>query len=184
VIALVPGIEPGDILLFRGGTTFLERGIYFFEQLEDGPQQALYHHAAVALNDREKIEALLRVEITSLVDTGHFDVFRPPVDRARRREALRALRSLQGQRYDYLLILDDALRYATRGVLHLPRRWVQSWERRRKICSSLVAWYLRRAGFKSRRLKRWPPPSPEDLYLALKHFQVPIRDTEARGVDL
>ncbi|SFU71405.1 hypothetical protein [Alicyclobacillus macrosporangiidus] len=171
---MVPGIQPGDVLLFRDGTGLLERGIDFFETLEDGPQPVMYHHAAIALGDHAKIEALLRVEITALADTGNFDVFRPPVDIGRRREALRALRSLQGQRYDYLLILDDALRYATRGVIHLPRRWVESWERRRKICSSLVAYYLRKAGFRSKKLRRWPPPSPEDLYLALRHFQVPL----------
>jgi hypothetical protein len=167
----IPDIREGDILLYYEGGRRFAPFIEIGEILEDGRQPREYYHAAIALDSRHKIETDgFPVMITNIIYDGSFDVFRPPIPLPDIRRGLYATRQLIGQRYDWLLIIDDALRFLTRGVIHLPRKWVESEERRRKVCSSLVAYYLRAAGW--REIQRWPPPTPEDLFLALKDYQV------------
>lgn len=161
----------GDILLFYANPTFEQELIELGERLEDGPQPRMYYHCAVATGERRKIEALSRVYETSISYDGSFDVFRPSIPLVNVRKGLRYLRGLLGERYDWLLIVDDGLRYLTQSIVHLPKRMVLNNERQRKICSSLVADYLDKAGFRCG-LKTYAIPSPQDLAIALQPYQV------------
>jgi hypothetical protein len=167
----IPLIREGDILLYYKGGAWSAPLIDLGEILEDGWQKREYYHCAVALDAQQKIETDgYPVKVDNIQYDGSFDLFRPPIPAQDIRRGLDATRQLIGQKYDWLLIVDDALRFTSRGIIHLPRRWIESEERRRKICSSLVVYYLRAAGWHG--VRRWPPATPEDLFLALKDYQV------------
>lgn len=165
-------IREGDILLYRKGGHVSEALIDFGEELEDGIQAREYYHVAVACNSQLKIEAngFEPVCITNIIDDGTFDVFRPQIPISRIRDGLYALRKLEGQKYDWWTIADEALRDLTFNLIHLPENFINDEERRRKICSTLVAFYFRKCEWGV--LKRWPKPSPEDIYLLVKEYQV------------
>lgn len=161
--------QPGDILVYYRNPSVIDRGIQLAEEIEDGPQPRFYYHVAIALDANRKLEAYRRVGIHPIEYNDTFDVFRPPIAHRRRDNALQFVRSFVGQRYDYILILDDALRYLTHGHVHLPVRYVKSLERHMKVCSSLLVRYLLKA--------MWGPKlgrnaSPEDVYLAVKDYGV------------
>lgn len=161
--------RPGDILMYRHAPNFDTKLIQFGEELEDGCEQDEYYHCAIALNPNTKIEAQGKSVAVDQIDYGNFDVFRPPLMADQISEGLSAVKECIGQRYDWVLIIDDALRYLTRNLIHLPVRYVKSEERKKKICSSLVALYLDAAGWK----KDWSlSVSPEDVYLAVKDWRV------------
>lgn len=164
-------VQPGDILLYYKGGGWSAPAIKLGEILEDGLQPREYYHAAVALDAQHKIETNgFPVSITEIIFDKSFDVFRPPIEPEDIQRGLHETLKLIGQKYDWVAIVDDALRFLTQGVFHLPTRWVMSEERRRKICSSMVNYYLWQAGWTG--IRRFPPPTPEDLGLALKPYQV------------
>lgn len=178
-------VHEGDILLYRRINTAAEAAIVFGEVLEDGIEDREYYHCAIALSSTQKVEALGEICVTNIVQDGSFDVFRVPLHPDDIRQGLHAALKLVGQKYDWWLIADDVLRYLTRGHVHLPKKFIESKERRMKICSSFVHYFFRRAtrpkssvysvavrGSILRRLKRWPPPSPQDLYLAVQEYEV------------
>lgn len=169
----LPDIQPGDILLYyRDGGLLSDPLIKLGEVLEDGPQSVEYYHCAIALDAKTKIETngFEPVCVTNIIYDGTFDVFRPPIDQKSRNEALQKVMELQGQHYDWLLILDDAFRFMTFNLIHLPENRINNSERRRKICSTLVAFYFESA--KWGELRKWPRPTPEDIWLEVQEFPV------------
>ncbi|MCL6442088.1 MAG: hypothetical protein K6T83_01255 [Alicyclobacillus sp.] len=161
--------KPGDILLYPHPPNLSTRLIELGERLEDGKQPIEFYHVALALGPYDKLEADgKRVEVNP-IDYGKFIAYRPPIPKDRRDKALAEMRKYIGQPYDWWLILDDALRYLTRGVVHLPVRFISSQERRKKVCSSLVARYLAAAEWGP---KLGPNSSPEDLWLAVREYPV------------
>ncbi|EPZ47618.1 hypothetical protein [Alicyclobacillus acidoterrestris] len=162
-------ILPGDILLYRNPPTFLTHLIDIGEYFEDGQRSPIYYHVAIALNDKEKIEANgNQVAIAPIDNGGTFDVYRPPILPRNIRDGLSYVKSLEGQRYDWLLIVDDALRYSTHNIVHLPVAMVKRSERYRKICSTVVAEYFRAAHY----INLSGNVSPQDVYLAIADFEV------------
>lgn len=163
-------VQGGDILLYTDHPDWIDRGIQFFERLEDGKHKFMPYHTAVALNSTTQIAAYHKVEIAPLgYDGPDFLVYRPPITPRRRERALEYVKTFNGEPYDYVAIVDDALRYSTHNLLHLPVRWVDSVERHAKVCSSLVADYFNEAIFPG----DWGPnTSPLDIYLAVKDYRV------------
>ncbi|MFB5192747.1 hypothetical protein [Alicyclobacillus fastidiosus] len=170
--------EPGDILLYRKYPSIGHDLIIDGEILEDGRQQREYWHVAIALDVKNKIEADGKTVAIHPIDYGNFDAFRPPIGSRRIDLALSVIRQFVGQGYDWWLIIDDAIRYATKripkclgGPWHLPAAFIQSEERRAKVCSSLAVAYFNAAV--------WGPKldrnaSPEDIYLAVKDFPINV----------
>ncbi len=161
--------EPGDILLYRKSPSIADRLVEFGERLEDGAQDREYYHVAIALNANDKIEAYGKSVAIHPIDYGNFDAFRPPIAPRRIGIGLGTIRQYVGQAYDWWLIIDDALRYISRGVFHLPVSFIRSTERRGKVCSSLVVSYFKAA--------YWGPnltsnASPEDIWIAVKDYPV------------
>lgn len=164
--------QPGDILLYRRVRSIPDALVDIGAILEDGLQTTIYYHVAIALGPSEQIETDGHTVAThAILYDGSFNVFRPPIDEANRRTGLACVRGFIGQHYDWTLITDDALRDLSRGVLHLPLWYVQSKERKEKVCSSLTVRYFRHA--------QWAPPrkldinsSPEDIALAVHEWPV------------
>lgn len=159
----------GDILVYTENPDLVDQGIDFFERLEDGQQQTYAYHVAIALNANTQIAAYKRVSIHPIGYDGKFMAYRPPITPRRRENGLEYVKSFNGQAYDYWLIFDDALRYSTRNLIHLPVSFVRSQERHAKVCSSLVAKYFQAAHFPGD-WGFWT--SPEDVYLAIQNFRV------------
>lgn len=159
--------EPGDILMYRHGNTLDKRLIDFGERLEDGAQSPMYYHVAIALGPNLKIEAQGKSVAIDTIDYGNFDPYRPPLSAAQIHDGLTAVKKCVGQPYDWWLIINDALSYLTHGIVHLPTKWIESEERKSKICSSLAALYFKAAGLGV----RWAlSVSPEDIFLAVKEW--------------
>ncbi|GMA64939.1 hypothetical protein NZD89_06025 [Alicyclobacillus fastidiosus] len=168
--------KPGDILLYRKSPSIGDDLIIEGESFEDGRQDREYYHVAIALDANNKIEAYGKSVAIHPIDYGNFDAFRPPIGSHRVKSALAVIRRCVGQGYDWWLIIDDAIRYLTKfipkrlgGPWHLPVSFIQSDERRGKVCSSLAVAYLNAA--------LWGPKlgrnaSPEDIYLAVKDFPI------------
>lgn len=164
-------VEAGDILLYRHAPTITTRLIELGEVLEDGKQSHEYYHVAIALSSIRKIEANgNRVQIAPVNNGGIYDVYRPPLSSFQIHMGLAHVKAMEGQRYDWLLIVDDALRYLTHNLVHLPVRWVKRNERYMKICSTLAAEYLKAAKFVSD-VEFTDNTSPEDIWLAVKDYR-------------
>lgn len=163
-------VQAGDILLYTDHPDWIDRGIQFFEELEDGKHKFMPYHVALALDSTTQIAAYRKVEIVPIgYDGPDYLVYRPPISPRRREKGLELVKEFNGQSYDYLAIFDDALRYATRNLIHLPVSWIQSTERHMKVCSSLVADYFNEAMFPG----DWTHhTSPLDVYLAVKDYRV------------
>lgn len=164
--------QAGDILLYRRVMTLTEALIDVGEVLEDGPQNKIYYHCAVALDEYHEISALASgVRVYSITYNDEFDIYRLPIPPDKLKESLDRLKTLEGQPYDWVCIVDDSLRYLTRGLVHLPEWWVRSTERHCKICITFIRKDLKWANFN-------PPipltlhSSPEDLALALRKWRV------------
>lgn len=158
----------GDILLYSHAPNLSTRLIQFGEELEDGMQPVECYHVAIALDGYRKIEADGKNVAINPIDYERCAVFRPPIDKGHIRQGLGETLKLVDQPYDWVLILDDALRYFTHNYIHLPVQYVKSQERRKKICSSLVAFYFGKAqwGHLGRNA------SPEDVWLQVKDWPV------------
>ncbi|MFB5192646.1 hypothetical protein [Alicyclobacillus fastidiosus] len=159
--------ESGDILLYETPPNLDTRLILKGERMEDPGGARYFYHVAIALDANWKIEAQGKTVAITDIDYGRFAVFRPPIPPSRVKNGVAAVRDCVGQNYDWLAIMNDGLSYLTRGRIHLPKRWVESSERKRKICSSLVALYFNAA--------KWGPKfgltvSPEDIYEAVKDW--------------
>jgi hypothetical protein len=161
--------EPGDILLYRTLQTFEVREIDWVERLKDGRQHYFYYHSSIALDAHTEIESNGKTVAMKPLAHDGFDVFRPPVPVDSRDAALRFIRTLVGQRYDWVLVFDDVLRAITHDLVHLPVSFVESEERHRKICSSLVVKYLNATGLQHTLTRN---ALPEDIYIQFKDFQV------------
>lgn len=162
-------ILPGDILLYGKHSGPITHLIDWGEIIEDGKQSKEFYHVAIALNEYTKIEADGKNVAIKPIDYGNFDIYRPPIKKDNINKGLNATRKLIGQPYDWPLIIDDALRYLTKGHVHLPTKWINSLERHMKICSSVAAFYFKYTGWYQS--KNWHP-SPEDIYLMVKKWPV------------
>lgn len=161
--------NPGDILLYRKDPSVFDGLVDEFEEMEYRKQKEYFYHVGIALNNFETIEADGRYVEVNPIDYERADIFRPPINQQSINYALGEIRKYIGQSYDWILILDDALRYLTRNLIHLPVRYIRSRERHAKVCSTLVAKYLGYAG--------WGPlyglnVSPQDLWFAIKDYEV------------
>lgn len=162
--------QPGDILMFRELDTLEVREIDWIERLKDGQQPYLYYHCSIVVDKDTLMESNgYKVVLRRTPSTG-FDAFRPPLSLDKRRQAIEQLKGLIGQKYDWVLIVDDVLRALTHNVIHLPGGLVAREERYRKICSTLVVRYLNFAGWNQKQLTL--NALPEDIYLALRDYQV------------
>jgi hypothetical protein len=155
-------VKTGDILLYYPSNLIWE-AVVVGEILEDGIQDKEYCHVAIALNDREKIEADGHAVVINPIDyKERFDVYTVSEDRDAIHKALTSVQKYLGQGYDWLEIIDQALRDLSHGLLHLPKHLIMQSEAHRKICSTLAAVYLKELGIEVKEL-----PSPEDIYLAI-----------------
>jgi hypothetical protein len=155
-------VKTGDILLYYPSNLIWE-AVVVGEILEDGIQDKEYCHVAIALNDREKIEADGHAVVINPIDyKERFDVYTVSEDRDAIHKALTSVQKYLGQGYDWLEIIDQALRDLSHGLLHLPKHLIMQSEAHRKICSTLAAIYLKELGIEVKEL-----PSPEDIYLAI-----------------
>lgn len=161
-------VKAGDILLYGHAPNFETRMIQFGEILEDGIQDQEFYHVAIALNALNKIEANGKYVEINPIDYGKFSIFRPPIDQLNIKKGLDESCQLVGEPYDWLLIFDDVLRYLTHNFIHLPEKWINLQERHKKICSSLVAFYFRKAGWHDSK----DQPNPEDIYLMVKNWRI------------
>ncbi len=167
--------QPGDILLYFRAPNLGTRLIQVGEELEDGVDKRMAYHVAVAMDQYTKIEANGHSVADAPIDYANCRVFRPPILSQNIHNGLHAVRKLIGQRYDWVLILDDALRYLSHDRVHLPVGYVRSEERRGKVCSSLVSVYLRAAAWEpAKALTR--NASPQDDYLLLRAYEVGCSD--------
>jgi hypothetical protein len=161
--------EPGDILLYHKLLTLEVREINLIQRLKTGPQSKFYYHSAIALDSKTLIESDGKRVVVNEILQGGFDAFRPPIPLEGRLAGIAYIRSLVGQKYDWLVVLDDVLRAFTHDLVHLPVRLVKNEERHRKICSTIVVTYLDGAGWKTALNRN---SLPEDIYLALESYQV------------
>ncbi|WDL97791.1 hypothetical protein [Alicyclobacillus sp. ALC3] len=156
-------------MLYHKPPNLSTRLIEFGEKLEDPGHAQYFYHVALALGPYYKIEADGKTVAINPIDYGKFEGFRPPIPPKQRDAALAQVHKLVGEPYDWWLIIDDALKYGTCGVVHLPVRFIKSEERHAKICSSFLRKYFEDA--------EWGPReritvSPEDIYLAVKAWPV------------
>jgi hypothetical protein len=161
--------QSGDILLYRKSPTLFEQLVEDFEQFEDGRQRYQFYHCGIALDTWNTIEADGRRVNVNPIDYEKASIFRPPIQNPDINYALGKIRKFIGQRYDWMLILDDAIRYLTHNKIHLPAKYIRSTERHAKVCSTLVARYFYFAG--------WGAfygfnESPEDIWLSVKDYEV------------
>lgn len=161
--------KAGDILLYEKPPNLDTRLILDGERMEDPGENRYFYHVAIALDVNRKIEAQGATVAIDQIDYGKFAVFRPPIPESHVKAGIASAMKCVGQKYDWLAIINDALSYLTRGLIHIPDKWVESSERKRKICSSLVADYFKAA--------QWGPKfgltvSPEDIYEAVKEWPV------------
>lgn len=143
------------------------RGIDLFEWFEHHGEPTYFYHTAIALGPSQKIEADRRISIRPIVVDDTYLVYRPPIPKSRVDKALEKIKEREGELYGFLLVIDDALRYPTRGRLHVPE-WIMK-RYHDDDCSSLVALYFHYA--------EWGPKlgrhaSPEDIWLAVKDYPV------------
>lgn len=163
-------IEKGDLLFYYKKKNFLIFGnlIKFGEFLEDGRQEKTYFHVAIALDDKTLLEADGKTVTKNPIDyEDGFDVYRvslPKLD-----DAIQYALSLEGEKYDWTLIIDDGLKYLTHGFIHLPEEMIDKLEKHMKICSTLAEVYLEQGGFTG---KIRDEASPEDVYLPIKQYIV------------
>ncbi|WP_436663535.1 hypothetical protein ACOALA_13405 [Alicyclobacillus acidoterrestris] len=161
--------EPGDILLYGRAPNLDTRLILKGERMEDPGEDKYFYHVAIALDANWKIEAQGKTVAITEIDYERCTVFRPPIPEWRVKLGLAAVMRCEGQKYDWLAIVNDGLSYLTHGLVHLPDTWIASVEHKRKICSSLVALYFKSA--------QWGPKfgwrvSPEDIYDAVQDWPV------------
>lgn len=168
-------VKAGDVLLYkvpRGHwyTKVFEGLIVDGEKLEDGKHKQEYYHIAVAISDKQKIEANgVDVAIDDIEYDGSFDSYTMPFSQEKIEEALEYIKGFQGEPYDWTLIVDDALRYLSDNILHLPLELVAEKEKYEKICSTFAVIYLIKLGLiKQEDIHKYY--SPEDDYLLIKTF--------------
>ncbi|WDL96956.1 hypothetical protein [Alicyclobacillus sp. ALC3] len=161
----------GDILLYHRPPNLSTRLIEDGERLEDPGEPEYFYHVAIALDKYTKIEANGKTVAKANIDYGKFRTFRLPFGHDAIQRGLNLVLSYEGEPYDWPLIIDDGLRYATHDLVHLPVAYIRSEERRRKVCSSLAAKDLVAVR------PEWAPllgrnSSPEDIYNVVKSFPV------------
>ncbi|GMA60073.1 hypothetical protein NZD89_10885 [Alicyclobacillus fastidiosus] len=161
--------QQGDILMFRRLQTLEVREIDWIERLKDGRQPYIYYHCSVVVDENTQIESDGKMVITNTIPSGGFDAFRPPILPENRQRGVEQVKKLVGQKYDWVLIVDDALRALTHNLLHLPIKFVAREERYRKICSTIVVAYLNAAGWNHGLTQN---ALPEDIYIVLRNYQV------------
>lgn len=163
-------IQKGDILLYKNPKTFFEHAIIFGEDLHDGIHTSQYYHVAIAISPTEKVEANGRDVAVSeiLLDPREFDVFRLPLSQGSIDASVSYILEFVGEHYDWTLIADDVLRYATFDVVHLPKSVIRHTESTEKICSTLAQLYLLKRGVYSNESYE----DPEEVYLSIKDVAV------------
>lgn len=165
---MVPICKEGDILLYYGDPNYIDRGIQWFEQIEDPGDDIYVYHVAIAVSAFEQIAADRRVELRPITLERAFIVCRPDIPKGRVDVALGKLRAkMLGKVYGYMLIVDDALRDISRNRLHLPKWFMRLF--RGPDCSWLAALFWRFA--------LWGPKlgrnvSPQDILRIARPWQV------------
>jgi len=167
-----PITREGDILMYFRSPNAIDLGIDLFEWFKRHGDPTYFYHTSVAVDCRDQIEAARRIRISPITTADTYLIFRPPVPQQDVRNALGKLRKRIGQRYGYLLIIDDALKYLSRDRVHLPD-WLMT-HYHLDDCSALVAEYFGYA--------QWGPElgrsaSPQDVWRAVRRW--PVKCEEA-----
>ncbi len=163
----------GDILAYHRVGTLDEIAIDFGEYLQDGPQREFVYHVSIAVSPYSQLAAIAGKGVIEypIMMSDPFAVYRPPIPMKDKIAALNEVERFKGERYDWLLIADDALRMLSRDFVHLPDALVRSEERTHKICSSLVVRYLRYAHFKPSVPLNFLS-TPQDVAIALRKYRI------------
>lgn len=161
--------KPGDLLFYSRTPNLSTRLIEYGERMEDPGQSVYVYHVAIALGAYDKLEADGHSVAINPIDYGKFEACRPPMSPARINRGLAKVCTYVGQRYDWPLIVDDGLRYATHNVIHLPVAYIRSQERHEKICSTLVAKYFAACPWGAALGRN---ASPQDIYEVVKDYPV------------
>lgn len=160
--------EPGDLLIYSKNPDFFDKLVDLGEELEDGVHKVEVYHIAVALDRYKKIEALTTDVAVDSIDYGNFVICRPPYDPDNLKEALRWALTQEGKPYGWLGVIDQGLRDISGGLLHFPKWIMIRTNNRWPYCSWLTNRITHRAGWTD--VPKWPPPSPEDIWLRAKAF--------------
>ncbi|MCL6453542.1 MAG: hypothetical protein K6T78_07930 [Alicyclobacillus sp.] len=163
--------RPGDVLFYfdaDGLTRLIEVG----ESLEEHSEGPWPYHVAIALGPEDKLEADFWDTVINPIQDGRpYVVCRPPYPNAvLLAQALHWGRGRVGRLYGWVGIVDQALRDISGGRLHLPRWLIKRVDRLMPYCSTLVQSVLARAGVDI--IPDWPPPSPADVWIALRDYAV------------
>jgi hypothetical protein len=169
-------IKTGDFLFYHRVRTAGEALIDLGATIEDGEQPRIVYHCALALDEKNKIEAVSPqgVRIAPIVYDGAWVATRPPIRPGQIDRGIEACKKDLGEHYDNWLIVDDALRDLSewvfkRPVLHLPEWLVHRTERAKKICSTLLLVYGRAASWVPSSVEqKGKNVSPEDWWIATR----------------
>lgn len=161
--------KPGDCLIYFKSKSVTAELIRFGERLQDPNEDMYAFHIAVALDKYRKIETNGAPTEIRTIDYGNFLVFRPPYDSAKLPAALRWIQKLEGRWYGWIGVIDQGMRDLTGGYVHLPRWLITRIDNKWPYCSWEYGEFANRAGFS---LPMWPPPSPEDVYDAVRQWRV------------
>ena len=163
----------GDILAYHRVGTLGEIAIDFGEALQGGPQPEFFYHVSIATSPYSQLAAIAGKGVIEypIVMSDPFAIYRPPIPTKDKIAALSEIERFKGERYDWLLIADDALRMLSRDFVHLPDALVRSEERTHKICSSLVVRYLRYAHFEPS-IPLSFHSTPQDVAISLRKYRV------------
>jgi len=145
--------QAGDIVLFRG-KSWLSRTIRFHTR-EKGERISIFNHVGIMIDDHYLVEALRKVERTSINDaindnTQLIAVFRNNhLDYSDKHQLSLYAQRQVGKKYGYLKILGHAGDYWLSRILRTEVTWMRKLFRngRYPICSWLVAYaYARVCG--------------------------------------
>jgi hypothetical protein len=172
--------QAGDILLYYEDRQGLKEEIMsnvvkLGAILEDGIQDCEVYHCAIALDGDHKLEAdgtVIAIHPINRNGEELFGVFRPKVDPKDRNEALQYVYTFIGQKYDWFLIADEGIVDLTGGAIHFPTQFMERKELHMKICSTLAAFFLKKANYKVDQINKKKFNEPEDIYLIVKEDEV------------
>ena len=170
----LPLVEPGDVLAYWRVRSIFEELIDAGETLEDGRQAKEYYHVSVALNGKQQIEALTSsgVGIHPIIYDGSFDVFKVPVSKSQRDRGLGKAVLLDGNKYNWWAVVDDALGMLTFDSVRLPKRFMRKINKYLDDCSQVALAYLRGCKWKpALKFKTRITATPQDIVNLLKPFQ-------------
>lgn len=176
MIEMTVEIKRGDILLYYKPENILEGLVQVGEHLEDEDRfenkntKKTYYHVSIAIDDKFEVGTNgTKVHDKSIDYTQPRDVIRLLASENEIEIAMMYIESFIGQKYDWTLIIDDALRYLTRNLIHLPPSWIVEREKHEKICTTFVEKYLNKLGYTA---NKGYHESPEDIYFDFRKYLV------------